>query len=103
LLITIDRNTQLTALISVIASSAPAFHLLLSSSNSDIRQVFAGISPGGDVVNMLFTNYGKRTGAIPSFFLSVAKDRAKLALLANGRDPPQIGTFLLRQELVPGS
>src|SRR5262249_10094063 len=53
-----------TALIAVIAASSPAIHLLLTPDNSQLSGVFAGISTSGETISMLFSNSGRRTGAI---------------------------------------
>lgn len=85
-------NTALalmTALVAVVASSAPALHLLLSSSNSNIDEVFAGIRPGGDLVNMLFSNYGRRSGVVDLFYLVFSKDKVELQLSLRARGADQ--------------
>jgi hypothetical protein len=67
-------NTTLaliTALISVIAASAPALRLLVTLDNSVLSAVFAGISTSGETVSMLFSNRGRRTGAISRVWISV--------------------------------
>jgi hypothetical protein len=60
-------NTTLaltTALIAVVAASIPAIRLMFTADNSEFSAVFAGISTGGDAINLLFNNSGRRTGAI---------------------------------------
>lgn len=67
-------NTTLaliTALIAVIAASAPAFRLMVTPDNSELTGVFAGISTSGETISMLFSNSGRRTGAINRIWVTV--------------------------------
>ena len=60
-------NTTLaliTALISVIASSAPAINLLLTPENSTLTSVFSNVSTSGETLSMLLSNSGRRTGVV---------------------------------------
>lgn len=53
-----------TALIAVISASVPALLILFTPENSSLHTVFAGISTSGDTVSLLFSNRGRRVGAI---------------------------------------
>jgi hypothetical protein len=67
----------LTAFVSVIAASAPAFRLLLTPENSSLQGVFAGISTSGDSLSMLFSNRGRRAGVINRVEVSVEYGEGK--------------------------
>jgi hypothetical protein len=67
-------NTTLaliTALISVIAASAPALHVLMTPDNSKLSGVFVGASTSGKTISMLFSNNGRRMGAINKVWYAV--------------------------------
>jgi predicted nucleic acid-binding Zn ribbon protein len=73
-------NTTLalvTALISVMATSAPVIRSLLTPEGSKMSGVFAGISTSGETLSMLFNNDGKRAGAINRLWFTVLYKKDK--------------------------
>ncbi|WP_426424177.1 hypothetical protein [Bradyrhizobium genosp. A] len=86
-------NTTLaliTALIAVLAASVPAIRLFLTPENSQLSGVFAGISTSGETVSMLFSNGGRRTGAINRINIVFLYERKELSIYPTTRDDAAI-------------